>query len=159
MAQGNYASTDVKTNRGLKASKASKSVSTAAVGKAPSKKRLSASVSLVKGRRLTGRKKKKKGINPAARASARLKASNQATPLSESLTSIATALPEGRGRIGRALKAGVAGAGLGALLSESVAKARAGRKKRAKEDLSFAKDRLGSAALDVEDATERLKKR
>lgn len=158
MAKGNYASTDVSTSKGLKATKAPKTASSAALSKRKSKKKLSRSVSLLSGKKLRGRKKRTTPVDPASRASARLKATEKATPLSESLSSVASSLPQGRGKIGRALKAGVAGASLGALLGESIAKAKKGRKKRAKEDLSFAKDRLGSAALDVEDAQDRIKK-
>ena len=47
----------------------------------------------------------------------------------------------------------------GSLIGESIAKARKERRKRATQDEEFAKERLGSAALDIVDARERRKER
>lgn len=149
MAQGNYGSTDVNPRGKLgEISKKRKKTT----------KRLSRSVTLVGGKKVAGASKRKRLINPAKKAKARLATSEKATPLSQSLSEIATATPEGRGKIGRAFKSALSGASLGALVAESISKARVQRKKSAKQDLGFAKERLGSAALDVMDADERMKK-
>ena len=150
MAKGNYGSVDVNP-RGKLGEISTKRKKTA--------KRLSKSVSLLGAKKIKGKSKREGLISPAKRASTRLTTSEKAIPLSKSLSEIATATPPGRGRIGRAFKAGLAGASLGALVSESIGKARVERAKRAKQDLGFAKERLGSAALDVMDASERLKKK
>ena len=149
MAKGNYASTDV--NPRGKLGEISK-------GRKKRKAKLAKSVRLLdSGGTIKAKVKRKKRRLPSEKAKARQ--DRKSRPLSSTLSEVATSFPEGGGDISRAVKSAVSGASLGALIGESISKARKTRKKRAKQDMDFAKERLGSAALDIMDAKERSKGR
>lgn len=90
--------------------------------------------------------------SPSAVAEGRSSQRKASRTLSSKLTELAASTPRTRGIAGAALSGGLSGAALGAALGEAIGAARKERRGRAKERMKFAKERLGSAALEFEEA-------